>query len=93
MASGVYPASVSSSASDTRMRVPLKIKRPRQTRLSAARCLPISTTKCIPAWQYDQKVLFSQRRRACRPACPTTHEVCVCDQPQRGETDRPNDPA
>jgi hypothetical protein len=40
--SGVYPAFVNSSASETRIRVPLKIKRPRQTRLSAARCLPIS---------------------------------------------------
>src|SRR5437867_3135800 len=42
MASGVYPASVNSSASETRIRVPLKIKRPLQTRVSAARCLPIS---------------------------------------------------
>jgi hypothetical protein len=42
IASGEYPAFVSSSASETRIRVPLKIKRPRQTRVSAARCLPIS---------------------------------------------------
>jgi putative ABC transport system substrate-binding protein len=42
IASGVYPASVNSSASETRIRVPLKIKRPLHTRVSAAKCLPIS---------------------------------------------------
>jgi len=42
IASGVYPAFVNSRASETRIRVPLNIKRPRQTRVSAARCLPIS---------------------------------------------------
>jgi hypothetical protein len=42
IACGVYPAFVSSSASETRIRVPLKIKRPLHTRVSAARCLPIS---------------------------------------------------
>ena len=50
--SGVYPAFVNSSASETRIRVPLKIKRPRQTRVSAARCLPISMRAIcfLPRW-------------------------------------------
>jgi len=53
MASGVYPALVSSSASETRIRVPLKINRPLQTRLSAARCLPISIRAMgsFPPWR------------------------------------------
>src|SRR5262249_54436133 len=42
IASGLYPAFVNSRASETRIRVPLNIKRPRQTLVSAARCLPIS---------------------------------------------------
>ena len=53
IASGVYPDAVNSSASETRIRVPLKIKRPPQTRLSAAKCLPISirATSLLPPWR------------------------------------------
>jgi hypothetical protein len=52
MASGLYPAFVNSIASETRMRVPLKINRPPQTRLSAAKCLPISirAMSFFPPW-------------------------------------------
>jgi hypothetical protein len=53
IASGVYPAFDNSSASETRIRVPLKIKRPLQTRVSAARCLPISirAMSVLPPWR------------------------------------------
>src|SRR3990172_12313052 len=53
IASGVYPAFLNSSASETRIRVPLKIKRPPQTRVSAARCLPISirAISFLPPWR------------------------------------------
>jgi hypothetical protein len=53
IASGVYPDAVNSSASETRIRVPLNIKRPPQTRLSVAKCLPISirAMSFLPPWQ------------------------------------------
>jgi hypothetical protein len=53
IASGVYPDAVNSSASETSIRVPLNIKRPPQTRLSAAKCLPISirAMSFLPPWQ------------------------------------------
>jgi hypothetical protein len=56
IASAVYPAFVNSSASETRIRVPLKIKRPLQTRVSAARCLPISirAISIPPRWSVYQ---------------------------------------
>jgi hypothetical protein len=56
IASGVYPASVNSSASETRIRVPLKIKRPLHTRVSAAKCLPISmrAISIPPRWSVYQ---------------------------------------
>jgi hypothetical protein len=42
IALGDYPALANSTASDTKIRVPRKINRPLQTRVSAAKCLPIS---------------------------------------------------
>ena len=42
IAAGLYPACVSSSTSETRIRLPLSISRPAQTRVSAAKYLPIS---------------------------------------------------
>jgi hypothetical protein len=42
IAEGLYPACVSSSTSETRIRLPFSISRPPQTRVSAARYLPIS---------------------------------------------------
>ena len=67
IASGVYPASVNSSASETRIRVPLKIKRPLHTRVSAAKCLPISmrAISIPPRWsvyQLPAPIKSSKRR-------------------------------
>lgn len=42
IAMGLYPACVSSSTSETRIRLPFSISRPPQTRVSAAKYLPIS---------------------------------------------------
>jgi hypothetical protein len=42
IAVALYPACVSSSTSETRIRLPLSISRPPQTRVSAAKYLPIS---------------------------------------------------
>jgi len=54
--SGVYPAFVNSSASETRIRVPVKIKRPPD--LYARHMLSPSVAKSISTTDSDQKLSF-----------------------------------
>jgi hypothetical protein len=52
IAVGLYPACVSSSTSETRIRLPFSIRRPPQTRVSAAKYLPISI-RAIPMFSVN----------------------------------------
>ena len=67
--SGVHPVAINSRASATKIRVPRKMRRPPHTRVSVARCLPISSRAMIPVCAPSSRSETTASRCALQSQC------------------------